>query len=76
MHKQRSVGRARVTATFFNTYSPACGGSSCAPRVIFCSYRLSTARAKGRRRVGGVVFKASAALFRCPGGRNTGIQET
>ncbi|OXC73939.1 hypothetical protein BSU04_34270 [Caballeronia sordidicola] len=37
MRGQRKLGGTRVTATFFNTYSPASGCAMCAPRVIFCS---------------------------------------
>jgi hypothetical protein len=52
MHEQRRMGRARVIATFFNTYSPACGGSSCAPRVIFAriACRPDAPRGAGGRR--------------------------
>ncbi|CAH2788275.1 MAG: hypothetical protein CBARDMAM_2427 [uncultured Caballeronia sp.] len=37
IHEQRGMGGARVTSTFFNTYSPASGCALCAPRAIFCS---------------------------------------
>jgi hypothetical protein len=70
------LGIAHVTATFFDTYSPASGCALCAPRAIFARKRISTASAKAPGPVVGVVFDASIALFRCPGGRNTGTQET
>lgn len=86
-HAQQACYGGGTAAAFFNTYSPASGCAMCAPHVIFARfcplfaqlfahYRLSTTRAKRRCAVAGVVFKASAASFRCPGGRNTGIQET
>src|SRR5471032_2042695 len=56
MHGQRRLGSTRVTATFFNTYSPTSGCAMCAARhflldfllAFLLGYRLSTARAKGR----------------------------
>jgi hypothetical protein len=70
------LGIARVTATFFDTYSPASGCALCAPRAIFCSYTHIDRECKSLGPVVVVVFDASIAPSRCPGGRNTGIQET